>query len=500
MKILLIDPPFEVFQGIKRGFFPLGAVCLATVAKQQGHEAAVFDGEKGEEVKVVNYLSAKQCYQKYLEALDNPDHPVWKTIESTIRRQNPQLLGISCSTVKFDSAVRIAEIAKKIDPELPIVLGGVHPTLIPEQSLKPGLIDYVIRGEGERTFVELIDALSDKGTCDEIKGLSYLKQGKVIHNPPREFIENLDTLPLLNRDLLINASQYDSEDLGLMMGSRGCPFECTYCASNKVWTRRVRYRSADNILAEMKMVHRKYGTTQFSFEDDSFTSNKKLIGEFCRKKNEARFDVKWSAITRINLLTDELLKTMKEAGLNHIRVGIESGSDKILKETKKGMTVEDYKKGARLIRKHKIYWSAYFMLGLPTETREDILATIDLMKEIQPNYCTVSIFTPYPGTEIFEDLLKEGKVSLDMNWSRFSHASPHNYFAKYLNREEFAEIVDYATSEFDRYNGSFRRLFKRAQSKASIYLNHPGDFFKDIQRYLQWRQTANKNSKSTVVN
>jgi radical SAM superfamily enzyme YgiQ (UPF0313 family) len=490
MKILLIDPPFELFQEIKRGFFPMGLVCLATSLRQRGHEVEVFDGEVGEEVKIVNYLGAKKSYQLYLDALDNPKHPAWKRLEELIRSRNPQLLGISCSTVKFDSALYVAKIAKKISPDLPVVLGGVHPTVLPEQSLKADLIDFVIRGEGENAFVELIDVLSGKGSIEKIDGLSYFKKGKMIHNKKRGFIEDLDSLPILDRDLLINTSRYDSEDLGLMMGSRGCPFECTYCASNNMWTRRVRYRSADNILKEMQLVHRKYGTTQFSFEDDSFTSNKKLITEFCRKKIEARFDVKWSAITRINLLTDELLTTMKKAGLNHIRVGIESGSDKILKDTKKGMTVESYRKGARLIQKHKIYWSAYFMLGLPSETREDIMATIELMKEIQPNYCTVSIFTPYPGTEIFADLLKEEQVSLDMNWSKFSHASPHNYFAKYLSKKEFAEIVDFATAEFDRYNGSFSRLLKRAQSKASIYLNHPGDLIKDICRYLQWRQTS----------
>jgi radical SAM superfamily enzyme YgiQ (UPF0313 family) len=450
----------------------------------------VFDGEKGDEAKIVNYSGAKKCYQRYLEALDNPDHPVWKGIEEVITKQKPQLLGFSCSTVKFDSTLRIAKIARKIDPQLPVVLGGGHPTVLPEQSLKQGLVDFVVRGEGEITFAELADALSSNGSIEKIDRLTYFSNGKVVHNRRRDFVKDLDSLPRPARNLLIDVSRYDSEDLGLMMGSRGCPFECTYCASNNMWTRRVRYRSADNILEEMQSVHSEYGTTQFSFEDDSFTSNKKLITEFCRKKIKAGFNVKWSAITRINLLTDELLTTMKEAGLNHIRVGIESGSDKILKDTRKGMTVESYRKGAGLIRKHKIYWSAYFMLGLPTETREDILATIDLMKEIQPNYCTVSIFTPYPGTEIFTGLLKEGRVSLDMNWSKFSHASPHNYFAKYLSKEEFAGIVDYATSEFDRYNGSFSRLFKRAQSKASIYMNHPGDFFKDIQRYLQWKQTA----------
>ncbi len=143
------------------------------------------------------------------------------------------------------------------------------------------------------------------------------------------------------------------------------------------------------------------------------------------------------------------------------------------------------------------------MLGFPTETREDMMATLDLMKEIQPDYCTVSIFTPYPGTQIFSDLLEEGKVSPEMNWSRFSHGSPHNYFAKYLSKEEFAELIDYATAEFDRYNGNFSRLLKRAHSKGSIYIHHPGDFFKDIYRYFQWRrmnQSAVGSRQSRKVN
>lgn len=491
MKVLLIEPPFELFQGIKRGFFPMGLASLAAYARQRGHEIQILDGEAGHEVKVVNYSQARKCYQGYLDALDNHDHPTWKKIEEIISRREFQILGISCSTVKIDSALHIAGIAKRINPELPVVLGGIHPTVMPEQSFREGLVDFVIRGEGEITFAELLDSLSGKGSIEEINGLTYWKKGKAYNNPKRDFINNLNSLIPPARDLLINVSHYDSEDLGLMMGSRGCPFECTYCASNNMWTRQVRYRSADNILKEMQAVHRKYGTTQFSFEDDSFTSNKKLITEFCRKKVNTRFDVKWSAITRINLLTDELLSTMKKAGLNHIRVGIESGSDKILRDTKKRLTVEDYKKGASLIRKHKIYWSAYFMLGLPTENREDIIATVNLMKEIQPDYCTVSIFTPYPGTQIFAELLKEGQVSLEMNWSKFSHASPYNYFAKHLSKEEFTELIEYATTEFDRYNGNFSRLLKRAKSKGSIYLNHPGDFFKDIKRYYQWRRTPN---------
>ncbi len=132
---------------------------------------------------------------------------------------------------------------------------------------------------------------------------------------------------------------------------------------------------------------------------------------------------------------------MKRAGCNHIRVGIESGSDKVLKATKKGLTVEQMRAGANVLRRHGVYWSAYFMLGLPSETEEDVLATIKLMQEIKPDYCTLSIFTPYPGTEIFDELRQQGMVAEDMDWSRFSHASPHNYFAPHIPRKRFEELL-----------------------------------------------------------
>ncbi len=276
--------------------------------------------------------------------------------------------------------------------------------------------------------------------------------------------------------------------MGLMMGSRGCPFQCTYCASKNMWTRKVRYRSVENILDEIHTVKRAFGTTQFSFEDDSFTTNTKLITEFAKQLIAQKMSINWSAITRINLLSYELITLMKKAGCNHIRVGIESGSPKVLRDTKKGITVEQMRTGAKILRDTGMYWSAYFMAGLPTETEDDIRASIELMKEIKPDYCTLSIFTPYPGTEIFEQLKRQDMVTEQMDWSKFSHASPHNYFSPQIPKEKFEELLDIFAHEVDKHNGNIRRLFKRAKSKGSVYIQQPSELVGDLKKYLSWRK------------
>jgi radical SAM superfamily enzyme YgiQ (UPF0313 family) len=461
---------------------------LAAYLKSQDHTVRIYDAEHGRETSIIPYAEAAKGYQKYLEGLSDEQHPIWQEAEDEVRGFDPQLIGISCPTVKCEAALRIARLSKKINPEVKVVLGGCHPTVLADQVLANKAVDFVIRGEGELPLAQLAKALQDKTPLEGIPGLSYKLDGRTHHHPRQQLIPSLDRLPHPAREALRDAEGYDSEDMGLIMGSRGCPFQCTYCASKNMWGRRVRYRSAQNIIDEIRRVKQQFGTTQFSFEDDSFTTNPKLIGEFCRQLISRRLGISWSAITRINLLSEELISQMKRAGCNHIRVGIESGSDKVLKSTKKGITVEQMRAGAKILHRQGIYWSAYFMMGLPCETEEDILDTVKLMKEIKPDYCTLSIFTPYPGTEIFEELKQQGLVSEDMDWSRFSHASPHNYFAPQIPRQRFAELLDYFAQEVDKHNGNLLRLIKRAKSKGLVYLQQPTELVGDLKKYLSWRK------------
>jgi anaerobic magnesium-protoporphyrin IX monomethyl ester cyclase len=488
MKILLLEPPFERFQGIKRAFFPLGLAYVAAYIEARGHTVEIYDVEHTKETNIIPYAEAANCYQKFLAGLNNPEHPIWLEIKAELERFRPQLIGISCPTVKYAPALKIAELAKQLEPEIKVVLGGCHPTVMAEQVLANQVVDFIIRGEGELTLSQLLDFLQSHSPLTDIAGLSYKLNGQVCHNTARQLLPDLNQLPFPARKLLRDAAGYDAEDMGLMMGSRGCPFQCTYCASKNMWSRKVRYRSVQNIIDEICEVKEQFGTSQFSFEDDSFTANSQLIGEFCQQLISRQLHISWSAITRINLLNDELIQKMKRAGCNHIRVGIESGSDTVLKNTKKGLTVAQMRAGAKVLRRHGIYWSAYFMLGLPSETEADVLATIKLMKEIKPDYCTLSIFTPYPGTEIFDVLRQAGMVSEDMDWSRFSHASPHNYFAPQIPRQRFEELLDLFAREVDAHNGNFLRLIKRAKSKGLVYLQQPTELIGDIKKYLSWRK------------
>jgi len=486
MRILLFEPPFERFQGIERGFFPLGLTYLASHMSNIGHDVLIIDGEKGSETRILPYADASKAYEKYLHALKDDSHYIWKEIENHIIDYKPDLVGIGCLTPKYPSALKIASISKKVFPLVPVVMGSFHVSGLGHKVIEEKNIDFAVVGEGEKVFEDLVSAIESDGNFEKITGLILKKNGRIVTTPARKLISDLDSLTIPRRELIHNSSNYISEDMGLIMGSRGCPFACTYCASKKAWGRKVRFRSAENIIDEIVIVHEKFGTTQFAFEDDSFTANKKLVYDFCSNLKK-RLNINWSAITRINLLTEEMIDVMKDAGCNHIRVGIESGSDKILTDTKKGLTLDDMRRGAAILRKKKIYWSAYFMIGLPTETEEDVKKSIEFMKEIRPDYCTVSIFTPYPGTEIYYDLLKQGIVKEDMDWAKFSHGSPYNNFAITMGNGKFREMVNYAVSEFDEYNSNYLRLLRRAASKSKIYMKNPGELIRDIKRYRMWK-------------
>jgi len=486
MRVLLFEPPFERFQGIARGFFPLGLAYLAAHLISLGHDVLLVDSEHGDDTCIISYADASKAYEKYINGLENDTHYIWKEVEEHIRSYKPDLVGIGCLTPKYPSGLKIAAISKRVCPDIPVAMGGFHTAGLGHKVIEDRNVDFVVPGEGEKTLEALLPAIEAGGGFEKIPGLIFKKGKEVVVTPPGAMLSDLSALAFPARKAIYKYNEYIPEDMGLIMGSRGCPFACTYCASKKMWGRKVRFRTAENIVEEMVYVHENFGTTQFGFEDDSFTTNKKLVYEFCSLLKK-RLNINWSAITRINLLNDEMIGVMKKAGCNHIRVGIETGSEKVLLDTKKGLTLDDMRAGARVLKKSGIYWSAYFMVGLPGETAEDVRKTINFMKEIRPDYCTVSIFTPYPGTEIYYDLLKQGVVSDDMDWSKFSHGSPYNNFAITMGNETFREMLGYAVSEFDKYNSNYFRLFRRAASKSKIYMKNPGELLNDMKRYRMWK-------------
>ncbi len=496
MKILLIDPPFYRFIKYFNRFFPLGLAYLGAVLREEGHEVVIYDADANvEKAEEMDFSTLEDKYPEYIKHINNLSHPVWEEMRETIKRVGPDLVGINAYTTRVAAAFRTAEIVKGIDPDIPVVIGGPHPSVRAEESLKISpFIDFAVRGEGEVSFSQLITAIKDGGDYSSIKGLSYRADGQIHHNPPVEFIHDLDRVPYPARDLLINKDTYTSEDMALIMTGRGCPFACTFCSSSGVWKKVSRVRSIENVIDEILHVQAEYGAVQFSFKDDTFTINRKRVFEFCKAVKDKGLKFNWDCNARINMIDEELLKEMKSAGCNGIKMGIESGSDRILKTVmKKGITVTDIRRTAEFMRDSSIHWTGYLMMGLPTETREDMLDTLELMRQIKPDFSSISVYEPFPGTELFDAGLATGYVTEDRTLEDYYTISPKYYYLKDLNdridtmtESELREIEDYMKNSFRKYNRGIPRILKRAKARSSLYLSEPTALFGDFQKFLAW--------------
>lgn len=495
MKILLIDPPFKSFTGFVNFYYPIGLGYLAAVLEKDGHKVDIFDVDALDKGSDVDFTEEYKRLELYRQNLNNSKHKVWAKIRETLDTYKPDLVGITAMTPKFGSVLKTAEIVKKWRPEYPVIVGGPHPSLLPEQSLKSEYIDIIVRDEGEKTFPELIQSIENKDELKNINGISFKKDGKIIHNSPRQAIENLDTIPFPKRQGLMNPENYSSEDMGAIMASRGCPFNCTYCCH--FWGRRVRFRSPENVVQEIKEVKYQYGTSQFEFKDDTFTLNKKWVIELCHRIISEKLKINWGCTTRANLIDGELVKIMKKAGCNVIKLGIETGSERILKETKKGVTFEQMKMAAKILNKVGLFWSGYFMMGLPTETEEDILKTYKFMKELNPYYAGLGVYNPFPKTELFDQAVEMGLLREDVELEHFFETNPKDYF--FINpakrtvsipKEKFDTLSEFMMDAFHKHNTRLKNIIRRAWARRFVYLRDPKLLLSDIKKGLNWIKSA----------
>jgi tRNA A37 methylthiotransferase MiaB len=492
LRILLIDPPFKRFTGFVSYYFPIGLAYLATVTRNAGHDVAIFDVDAVEKGTDIDFSDEYRRLELYRQGLNDDSHIVWQDIKRVVEDFNPDIVGITAMTTKFGSVLRTAEVVKKYNPRLKVVVGGPHSTFLPGLTLKSKDIDIVVRGEGEKTFVNLIEAIENGEGLQDIKGVSFKKDEKVFHNPPQEFIEDLDQTPFPARDLLMDSHNYTSEDMGAIMTSRGCPFNCSYCCH--MWQRKVRNRSIDNVIDELKEVKQRYGTKQFEFKDDTFTLNRKRTMEFCERLISEKLKINWSCTTRVDLLDEGLIKKMKKAGCNIIKLGFETGSERILKETKKGVTFAQMKTVAELLNRHGIFWSGYFMVGLPMETEEDIRQTYKLMKELNPYYVGLGVYNPFPQTELFEQGVQMGLLYPEVELEHFFDTNPKDYFfidpskrVANIQKEKFDNLVSFLIEGSHKHNTELRNIVRRGWARRLAYSQDWRLLLGDVKKALKWR-------------
>ena len=290
---------------------------------------------------------------------------------------------------------------------------GYLPTQFPEETLKKSKLDIIIMNEPEHTFSEIYDHLKENKSLKKIRGIAYKENGKITVNLLRKRIQNLDKLPFPDHSL-IKLNNYNESFLGRSIGciisERGCPYKCIYCV--KVYGDKLVSRSAENILSEIEHLVNINRVRNIRFMDDTFCLNRKRLKNICKGLIGRQLNIKWTCLTRLDLLDKDMLDLMKKSGCQRMYIGIESGSQRILDYYKKGITVNIIKEKVSLTKRIGIEVSGFFIVGAPIETDDDITRSIKLAKDLDLEYIIVTKLQYWPGTKLFLDQKKEINFTL----------------------------------------------------------------------------------------
>lgn len=499
MKILLISPPhYRLFDFSLDNIIPRGLCYIAATVKNKGHEVSVYCVELDKELTSLGFRNLNLLYiknrKRCYDIINNINDPLWEEVRAKIKEIKPDVVGISSVTATYDSALNIAKIVKEINSETPVVFGGVHPSTFPHEVIKEKSVDFVVRGEGEESFLELIRAIEGNKDFETVKGILYKKDENIIQTPPRPLIDDIDSIPFPAVDTLIDFDYIPKRNLGYIFTSRGCPYSCNFCASCNVWTREIRLRSPDNVISEVKTILEKYNINEFFFFDDTFTFDRARVAKICDLICTEGLKISWGCYTRLDALDKELLEKMKISGCNVVSVGIETYDDKRLKEIKKGFDVSAMIDKVKLIRKNNIRVSGFVMLGFPDGTKEDFTNLKKFINKIGIDFPDMSITTPYPGTELYENLKKEGKINSNLKWYEFYPHNPDINLTKIEQKEFENLVIDFAKFQHKfRLKNKFKNIIsdpkiilRWSKTIVRIVLSEKGEAIKKIGKLLSF--------------
>lgn len=397
MRIILIQPnyPSIVRKVLEEVAHPLGLGYIASVIRNE-HDVRILDALN----------------------LDYTD----KQVTDEIKKFDPDVVGITATTPAIYEAYNVAKIAKTINPDITTIIGGAHATFMAQEVLEEcPHIDIVVRGEGEETIQEVLHILEKNNDLSMIRGITYREDSKIIETEDRPLIKDLDTIPFPSYDLLPELES-NGVKYGVMMTSRGCPFKCTFCSSSLLGQKRWRGRSAENVVEEIQFLESR-GIKEIEFLDDTFTLNSRRVGDICNKIKEERIDLSWSCSSRVNTINKEIAKKMKDVRCHTIFFGVESGTDWVLKSIGKGISLEDAERSVQITKSLNMNSICSFILGMPGENIDTINNTINFAIKLDPTFAQFSIATPYPGTKLFDMVVKEGYL-LTKDWTRYTGTDP----------------------------------------------------------------------------
>jgi len=373
---------------------PLNLLCLGSYLDEKGYEVVIIDE---------NNWDYEVFYSK-----------IRKYIDRAI------CVGISVMTAQVHNGLRMSKFIKQINPKMPILWGGKHVTLFPEQTAENQFIDVAVKGEAEETFLELIKAIENNGSFDNIQGITMFKDNQFISNPLRPFID-VNTLPPLKYELQSELMEkFTMKDIlklkrwgPPLLTSRGCPYRCSFCI-NKILKEGIRIRRSELVVKDLLWLSEHYKVHKIRVMDEFFFISKKRVEDIIQGIFDNNIDMKWTATIRAdcfkdNFVNNEFIKDIKRAGCVDVGIGAESGSQRILDYLKKDIKVEDIVRSAKTLSTVNIHANYSFMIGLPGETIDDIKKTLKIIYEITKIHKNIEIygpqlFRPYPGSDLYDEI------------------------------------------------------------------------------------------------
>jgi radical SAM superfamily enzyme YgiQ (UPF0313 family) len=460
--VLLVNPPrFYELVGKNpaivedhRGYNPpLGILSLAGyLEKHTSHEVDVLDTQPYE----YGYAELKDVLQEKMG----------------------DVVGITTMTFTLIDVLKTVKLVKQISPNTKVVLGGPHVHIFPRETIKLPGVDFLVQGEGEHTFVKLLENIDKLDALGQVPGLVFQRNGRVINTGISPLIQDLDKLGFPARHM-VDLSKYTSllgkdDKITTMFTSRGCPFRCTFC--DRPYSPVIsgfRWRSAKHVADEMEECIN-LGIKEAFIYDDTFTVRKDRVFALCEEIKRRKLKFTWDVRAHVNTVSPELLRAMREAGCERVHYGVEAGNNRILKVIQKNTTVKRVKQVVQWTKDANMEVLAYFMIGHPTETEADIQDTIRLVNQLNPHYAHFTIFCPYPATASYLKGLESGIIQRDM-WREFA-ADPHEDFELPFWEENFS-------------GDELRQLL--VEVYKSFYLR-PGYIVRNVARIRSWGELKRK--------
>jgi len=448
-KVALVNPP--TMKGVfhHHPYLPIGLAYLAAVLEEKGNEVLVLD-----------------CLAS------NIDHA---KLKEKLASFNPTVIGISSMTPMVPSTMLAAKEAKEACPNATVVLGGPHATFMDTEILtQESAVDVIVRGEGEQTLLELTQKIVSQESFSAVEGITFKKEGQILQNPSRPYIQNLDELPFpAYKHFPLDKYRLFGKLFFPVITSRGCPFQCSFCTSSRILGKQYRARSAKNIGDELELLKNEFNADSFTFYDDTLTLDSKRIFEICGEIKSRKIYIPWDCQTRVDQVSEEILAEMKQTNCQQIFFGVESGCQDVLDWVKKRTTAEQNEKAIKMAKKAGLFVAISIIIGYPGETAEMRKQTLEFIRRAEPDDVYLCFATPYPGTELRQLVEKMG-LKMSRQWERYDTTTPVFENPLLADEEAFRLRREFYDS-FYSPSYAFRHLFNQnfySRIMARVALNH----------------------------